>query len=492
VSSITPAASVLLSRGPGSREVFAVRRGTRLKFFGGFWAFPGGRVDPDDGPEDAARIAACRELFEETGVLIARRADGSFPPTDADLERARREVLAGRLPFTQLLAGRRLAIRADDFQPIGQLTTPPFSAARFATNFFTAYLPPGQCAEVWEGELDHGAWVEGEALLAQWVRGECLLTPPTVAILQALAGGPIDAAPHRLGPLFADLAAGAMHPIDFAPQVRLLPLRTVALPPLAYTNAFVVGSGPRYLIDPGPDDPEEQRRLLAALDAYAGPLTAVVLTHHHPDHVGAAAACAARYGIPVWAHELTARRLQGRVDVTRFLGEGDRLDLGPCPADGRPWHLDVLHTPGHAPGHLAFFEPFYRLLFVGDLLSTVTSIVIVPPDGDLAVYLQSLRRLREIPARLLLPAHGNVTARPADAIDEALEHRARREAQLLEALGEGPQAVGTLVPRLYRGLPEVLERLARAQVQSGLRKLQQEGRARPTGDGEERWERIES
>src|SRR5262249_7900974 len=119
----------------------------------------------------------------------------------------------------------------------------------------------------------------------------------------------------------------------------------------------------------------------------------VVLTHHHPDHVGAAAACARKYGVPVWAHPWTAQALAGQVVVGRKVHEGDRLDLGTAP-DGGPWHLEALHTPGHAPGHLAFYEGHYRLLFAGDLVSTLSSVVIAPPDGDLAVYLDSLRRLR--------------------------------------------------------------------------------------------------
>jgi len=114
---------------------------------------------------------------------------------------------------------------------------------------------------------------------------------------------------------------------------------------------------------------------------------------------------------------------------------------------------------------------------VGDMVSTLTSIVIAPPDGNLAQYLQSLERLRALPSRLLLPAHGNVNARPQKVIDDALRHRARREQQLLEALADGPAAVDDLTARLYRGTPEPLMRFARAQVVAGLLKLKDDGRA---------------
>jgi glyoxylase-like metal-dependent hydrolase (beta-lactamase superfamily II) len=171
------------------------------------------------------------------------------------------------------------------------------------------------------------------------------------------------------------------------------------------------------------------------------------------------------------------------------LQEGDRLDLGACPADGRAWFLDVLHTPGHASGHLVFFEPRYRLLFAGDMISTLSSVVIAPPDGNLIDYLRSLRRMRELPARLLLPSHGNVSARPVETIDAAIAHRAKREAQLLETLADGPAGIDAMTERMYRGTPEPLMRFARAQVLAGLLKLQEEGRAKPVDA--ERWQKVE-
>jgi ribonuclease/clavin/mitogillin len=492
VSVITPAASVLFSRGPGSRDVFAILRGQQLKFFGGFWAFPGGKLTKLEAEFAdaiaARRCAACRELFEETGVLIARRPDGSFPPGSPDLDHCRRALLDEQLPFAHLLADRQLVIRPEDFSLIGEITTPAFAPVRYATTFFVAHLPTGQTPDVWPGELERGEWVEAAEMLARWRRGDDLSTPPSVMTLQTLGNHPLDDAPKLLGPLFERFAGGAMHPIFFAPCVQMVPLKTVAAPS-AYTNAYLVGNGPRYLIDPGPDEADEQQHLLEFLDEQrqAGQtLTALVLTHHHPDHVGAALVCSERYGLPIWAHPRTAQKLQGHVPVHRPLNDGDRLDLGPCPADGRPWYLDVLHTPGHASGHLAFFDPFYRLLFAGDMVSTLTSMVIAPPDGDLAEYLHSLQRLRALPSRMLLASHGNVSSRPTQVIDGALEHRAKREKQLLDALTEGPAAIDEMTARLYRGTPEALMRFARAQVLAGLLKLQHEGRVRPMDA--ERWQ----
>jgi glyoxylase-like metal-dependent hydrolase (beta-lactamase superfamily II) len=275
------------------------------------------------------------------------------------------------------------------------------------------------------------------------------------------------------------LAAGGLPPIWFSPAVQMVPLRTRALPPSTHTNSWLVGTGPVYLIDPGPDEPAEQERLFAVLDeAAAGRrLTAVVLTHHHPDHVGAAAACARRYGVPVRAHPRTAQLLAGQVEVQGDLADGDCLDLGPVPAGAGRWHLEAVFTPGHAPGHLAFFEPRYRLLFAGDMVSTLSSVLVGPPEGDLAAYLDSLRRLQALPARLLLPAHGGPSARPAFVLEECLAHRRRREEQLLEQLGPEPCTAAELAAALYADLPAPMARFAQMQVQGGLLKLRAEGRA---------------
>lgn len=492
MSVITPAASVLLSRGPGSREIFAILRGQHLRFFGGFWAFPGGKLTELEattiGHADSRRLAACRELFEETGVLIARQSDGQFPQIGNDIAEARQLLLEEQLPFEEFLSNFGLTIHASDFRLIGEITTPAFAPVRFATTFFECHLPAGQEPDVWSGELEGGEWVDVNEMLNRWRRGDAMLTPPSAMSLERLGLHPVDDAPRLLAPVFEHLATGAEHPIFFSPCVRMVPLKTVALPPSTHTNAYLVGNGPSYVIDPGAEDADEQQRLFGLLDeqAHAGkPLSAVLLTHHHPDHVGGANACAKRYGVPIWAHPITAQKLAGRIAVDRSLVEGDRIDLGPCPADGRPWHLDVLHTPGHASGHVVLFDPFYRLLFVGDMVSTLTSIVIAPPDGNLAEYLRSLGRLRELPTRMLLPAHGNVSAQPQKVIEEALAHRAKRETHLLSALSDGPAGIDDLTAQLYRGTPETLIRFARAQVWAGLLKLKDENRVDVTGD--ERW-----
>jgi len=308
--------------------------------------------------------------------------------------------------------------------------------------------------------------------------------------LQTIRGFAVEEMPRRARPLFERLTEGGIPPIWFNPGVLMLPLFSDGLPPSTHTNAYLVGTDSLYLLDPGPSDLTEQQRLFDALDRHLKEtgqrLTAVVLTHQHRDHIGAATACAMRYNVPVLGHPLTARALAGKVEVAATLEGGSRLELGQAPDGCGPWHLEAVHTPGHAAGHLTFYEPHYRLLFVGDMISTLSSVLIAPPDGDLAVYLDSLRLLQGYPARLLLPAHGSPSSRPAQLLDENLKHRQVREQQLLEALSAGPLAVPELAQDVYRGLPAKLMHFAELQVLAGLRKLEHEGRAQAVD--ENRWQ----
>jgi glyoxylase-like metal-dependent hydrolase (beta-lactamase superfamily II)/8-oxo-dGTP pyrophosphatase MutT (NUDIX family) len=494
---LTPAASVLLVRGSCPFEIYVVQRADTLRFFGGFYAFPGGKVSPGDaeapveaaaglaGDERIRAVAAVRELFEETGVLLARHPEGTFPASHPGLDQQRRDLAVEGGSFGQFLTQRQLAVRLSDLLPLGHLITPAFATVRFHTTFFLAQCPPRQEPEVWPGELQEGRWTTPAACLEQWERGHGLVSPPTVRILQAIRDLPLEEVPAGLAAMYREIHDRAIHPIYFAPDVQLIPLRAQALPPSTHTNAYLVGSGPTYLIDPGTPYSEEQQHLFGVLDEHqtAGRrLTAVVLTHQHPDHVGAAEVCAQRYGVPIWAHPLTAQALQGKVAVTRLLHEGETLPLGRA-ADGyAEWHLEALHTPGHAPGHLAFYDPHYRLLYAGDLVSTQSTVVIAPPGGDLAVYLQSLQRLRTYDVRLLLPAHGNPTAQVRQTLEEILEHRRKREESLLAALSAVPRTEADLALELYKGVPEPLMRFAQLQVRAGLHKLQNEGRVEPVED----------
>ncbi|MGC3999953.1 MAG: MBL fold metallo-hydrolase [Anaeromyxobacter sp.] len=471
------AAAVVLHRdGPEGREVVLVRRGKDLRFAGGWHAFPGGRLDPPDAAVpvwglsgQAAALAACavREVFEETGVLLARGAERVGPEARRE---ARRALLDGTLDLAGLLSAHGLAVDPARLTPAGRWITPEHLPLRYDARVFLAALPPGEVPEIWPGELADGGLIPASRALERWERGEVLLHPPNLNALRVLARpGAIDLEKLRSPP---HVQAGVGSRMEFQGGFFLAPLRTPTLPPAAHTNAWLVPfQDGLAVVDPGAWDADEQERLFALVDGLAGegrPLRAVWLTHGHPDHVGAVAAVAARYGVPVKGHPLVAARLPEPVAVEP-LADGDRL--------GR---FRVLATPGHAREHLAFLDEETGALLAGDMVSTLSTIVIDPAEGDMAEYMRQLARLRDLGPRTLYPAHGPPAPDAAARLDGYLEHRLARERLVREALVTS----GTLeavTARAYADTPPVLHPLAARSCLASLLKLQAEGVAREQG-----------
>jgi glyoxylase-like metal-dependent hydrolase (beta-lactamase superfamily II) len=248
----------------------------------------------------------------------------------------------------------------------------------------------------------------------------------------------------------------------------------------------VVGEERIYVVDPSPSDPGEQERLfdlIADLIAEGRSLEGILLTHYHPDHVGALKEMQERHtGVPAYAHRDCMERLpQGRFG--RSLEHGEELELGRAP-DGSPdWRLRVYHVPGHARGHLAFQESRYGAIAVGDLVSTLSSILVDPSDGHLATYLESLRFLETVTRGTLYPGHGPPAVEGRAVIQKTLEHRRDREAQVIEALTSEPLPVKELLARIYTDVDPKVYQLAERSLLSGLLKLEEDGIARRTPAG---------
>ena len=221
----TAATVVLLRPAPTGFQVYALRRLAAM-VFGGVYAFPGGSVDPSDGspgarpdwpqrlglseaPARAVVGAAVREVFEETGVLLA---DGGDPPDEQD----RLSLLRGETTLTQVLARRGLRLRDDLLAPWSRWITAEFEPRRFDTYFFVVALPDGQQPRDVSGEADRTTWITPADALAGYADGTLTMLPPTVATLRDLAG-------YRL---IDDVIAGAAgrdvtHPI--VPRIELAP-----------------------------------------------------------------------------------------------------------------------------------------------------------------------------------------------------------------------------------------------------------------------------
>ena len=214
------------------------------------------------------------------------------------------------------------------------------------------------------------------------------------------------------------------------------------------TNTYLVGIDEIAVIDPGPDD-------AVHLDAIAGcggdRIRWILCTHTHPDHAPGAAGLKERTGA-----EVIAFGNRDGLKVDRRFADGDRIEA-------TEFRLTAVATPGHASNHLCYLLEEERLLFSGDHVMQGSTVVIRPPDGDMAVYLDSLAKARALRLRAIAPGHGHVIDDPAAVLDHYIAHRLEREQQVLDAVVQaGTTKVDAIVARIYTDTPEELHPVARA------------------------------
>jgi glyoxylase-like metal-dependent hydrolase (beta-lactamase superfamily II) len=311
-----------------------------------------------------------------------------------------------------------------------------------------------------------GGWIQPKDAIAQWMRGEALLATPVLQALRCLSAGLTDFEKRMKA---IDGAHGEeITQIEMRPGIVLVPLRTPTLPPATHTNCYVVGGDEVVVIDPASPYEEEQALLDRVLEQRN--IREIWLTHLHRDHVSGANHLKKRRGLKIAAHPITARDLEGIVEVDRTFADDERLTL-----QGQPgWNLRVIHTPGHARGHVCVFEEKAGSLITGDLMAGFGTIVIDPPEGHMATYFDSLRRMQALPVSALFPAHGPVMANAKAKIQEYLDHRLERERKIRDAWEQGIRDLPDIVKHVYTDVSPAMYELAERSVFAHLEKLRDE------------------
>jgi len=239
------------------------------------------------------------------------------------------------------------------------------------------------------------------------------------------------------------------------------------------TNTYVIGERMPIVIDPGPAIDEH---LEAVLDE-AGQPSLVLLTHHHPDHAEGAERFAAMARAPL---AMYADHPPGVCATAAAIADGQRIDV-----DGTA--LVTVYTPGHSSDHLSFYLEAERALLTGDHVLGRGTTVVAHPDGDMAAYMRSLERARDLHATKLYPGHGPIVDEPDAVLDYYIAHRIEREQQVLGAIDAGLGEVGEMVERIYAAYDRALHAAAALSVRAHLGKLADDGVvARRDG----RWVRV--
>jgi glyoxylase-like metal-dependent hydrolase (beta-lactamase superfamily II) len=273
---------------------------------------------------------------------------------------------------------------------------------------------------------------------------------------------------------------GAAEPIS--PLLRRIVARNPG--PMTYTGSgtYIVGSGKVAVIDPGPDFPAHMD---AILDATKGETIGwLVCTHTHRDHSPAAAPLAALtgaqvIGCPALVIDDEGPRADEAFDRSyapdKEMADGDLIR-------GPGFTLEAVTTPGHTSNHLCFALHEEKALFTGDHVMGWSTTVVSPPDGDMAAYMESLRKLLKRDDQRLYPTHGRAIDKPQVYVRALLAHRKLREGQILECLRGGAAAIPAIVERLYVSTPRALHPAAARSVLAHLVDLAQRGLVRATGD----------
>jgi glyoxylase-like metal-dependent hydrolase (beta-lactamase superfamily II) len=233
------------------------------------------------------------------------------------------------------------------------------------------------------------------------------------------------------------------------------------------------------VIDPGSPYPDQQAVLdhvVARFIEQGRGFREILITHLHQDHIGGVTHLAEKFNLPIAAHRLTAEAIGGEVRVDRFIEDGEVIELSEASA-GLTWRLRAMWTPGHARGHLSFYEERTGSLLTGDCVVGFGTVVIAPPEGNMNDYLASLRRYLELPRlTALMPGHGPVIADAQGRIEEYIVHRRDREEQIVGAVAAGASAIPQIVKAVYTDVPEDMHQLAELSVLAHLEKLEGEGR----------------
>ena len=536
-----PAATIILARNSADGvEVLMMQRTTAVDFATGMHVFPGGAVDPTDHhPEiaslcvdlDDARasqmlgieqgglaywIAAIRECFEESGLMLGYRAERELvrlQGEDADrLAKLRLEMAQNKLTFADILKAEQFRAATDRIAYYSHWITQAGRPKRYDTRFFVAQAPEGQTAEQDNHETVGQVWVRPEQAIEMNKAGTIELMFPTIKTLESLT--PFKEVEELLeyarmpkpkvliAPFTATARDGKQHiliPGDFAyTEVRKIdpenkgtaqsfiePGQPVAIgeritrvtaanPGMMTgpgTNTYLIGDAQTgvAVIDPGPLLDEHIQNIL---NAATGPIKWILCTHTHIDHSPAAKSIKEKTGAQIYGRPAPAFPNQDQTFAPDYVVTHDQvLNIAGTT-------LRVIHTPGHASNQVCFLLEEQGMLFTGDHIMQGSTVVINPPDGNMAQYLESLKLITKYSINYLAPGHGFLMTHANEIVERLIIHRMGRENKVLAGLraSSQPLPLEELVKHAYSDTDQRLHKVAMRSLQAHLDKLLSEGR----------------
>ena len=234
------------------------------------------------------------------------------------------------------------------------------------------------------------------------------------------------------------------------------------------TNTYLVGREDLTLIDPGPNIKEHIDEIIRVGE---NKIKRILVTHTHTDHSPAALPISKVLDVPMYGRLIDG---ESSWEDETFIPDVILNDADIIKTD--EYTLEVIHTPGHASNHLCFLIKELNCLITGDHIMDGSTVVIGPPDGNMADYLESLNKLFKYKIDCLAPGHGNFMYEPKKVIESIIRHRLSREAKVLRRLEDvGDIDLESLTAIVYDDVPEQLHPIAKFSLEAHLLKLLKEG-----------------
>jgi glyoxylase-like metal-dependent hydrolase (beta-lactamase superfamily II) len=263
--------------------------------------------------------------------------------------------------------------------------------------------------------------------------------------------------------------------VELTPRVRRITAPNPGVMTGPGTNTYLIGDQEVAVIDPGPEIDSHRDAILAAAGKR---LRWILCTHTHLDHSPCARALHEATGAQVLGRTAPQDgRQDGNFAPQRVLEHDDIVDC-------RAFRLRALHTPGHASNHVCYLLEGEGLLFTGDHVMQGSTVVISPPDGDMAAYLRSLELLLKTEIGVIAPGHGHLILTPHDEVRKIIAHRLKRERKVVDAFSrKNPASLDELVPLVYDDVSPRLHPVARRSLHAHLLKLAADTRVAETAEG---------
>lgn len=424
-------------------EYLLLKRAHHLKAFPGYTSFVGGKVDQDDREREA--VLKGYDHIESSWLnAIVREVT----------EEVEYELVLNKSNIVSITH-------------LGTATTPSFQKVRFKNQYILIELKEKFIPKNDEGEILSSTWQTLNTFFEEDERGEHMMVPPSRELLKRQSKGILDINKD----LNLEFSDDCVPEIEMVRGISILMPLSNTFPPAYRTNCFYLSGEQKILIDPSPAGMKEYNRLVNTLGERK--IDFIFLTHHHIDHFENVNHLARELSVPIKLSKKTYDLISNRTPRNYFakikidfLKEGDVL----CSWKGA--ELIVHEVPGHASGQLAIVDSMNRIYIVSDLIQTIGTVMVTPPNGDMAKYFNSLSRVINLNPNFVFPSHG-LPMGGVEKLKSTLLHRKGREEHIKKLL-EMNKSTEEIYKIIYPFLNDNLKHYALGTIQAHIEKIESE------------------